>query len=40
MKKRHEKNMTKDNKRKEPKIKVPTYELLASTLSYIMLALW
>jgi hypothetical protein len=35
-----EKNLTKDNKRKEPKIKVMTHELLASTLSYIMLALW
>jgi hypothetical protein len=35
-----EKNLTKCNKRKEPKIKVLTYELLASTLSYLMLAPW
>jgi hypothetical protein len=32
------KNLTKDNKRKEPKIKVLAHELLASTLSYLMLA--
>jgi hypothetical protein len=32
--------MTKDNKRKEPKIKVLTYELLAFTLSYLMLIPW
>jgi hypothetical protein len=35
-----EKNLTKDNKRKEPKIKVLAHELLASTLSYLMLAPW
>jgi hypothetical protein len=34
------KNMTKGNKRKEPKIKVLTHELLASTLSYLILAPW
>jgi hypothetical protein len=34
------KNLTKGNKRKEPKIKVLAYELLASTLSYLMLAPW
>jgi hypothetical protein len=33
-----EKNLTKGNKRKEPKIKVLAHELLASTLSYLMLA--
>jgi hypothetical protein len=32
------KTLTKDNKKKKPKIKVPTHELLASTLSYLMLA--
>jgi hypothetical protein len=32
------KNLTKDNKRKEPKIKFLTYELLTSTLSYLILA--
>jgi hypothetical protein len=32
------KNLTKANKRKEPKIKVLAHELLASTLSYLMLA--
>jgi hypothetical protein len=32
--------LTKDNKRKEPKIKVLAHELLASTLSYLMLPLW
>jgi hypothetical protein len=30
----------KSNKRKEPKIKVLSHELLASTLSDLMLALW
>jgi hypothetical protein len=34
------KKLTKCNKRKELKIKVLTYELLASTLSYLMLAPW
>jgi hypothetical protein len=34
------KNLTKGNKRKEPKIKVLAHELLASTLSYLMLAPW
>jgi hypothetical protein len=36
--KRAGKNLRNDNKRKEPKIKVLAYELLASTLSYLMLA--
>jgi hypothetical protein len=35
-----EKNLTKGNKRKELKIKVLAHELLASTLSYLMLAPW
>jgi hypothetical protein len=35
-----EKNLTKDNKSKEPNIKVLTHELLAFTLSYLMLAPW
>jgi hypothetical protein len=35
-----EKNLTKDNKKKEPKIKVLAHELLAFTLSYLILALW
>jgi hypothetical protein len=35
-----EKNLTKGNKRTEPQIKVLTHELLASTLSYLMLAPW
>jgi hypothetical protein len=34
------KNLIKDNKRKEPKIKILTHELLASALSYLMLAPW
>jgi hypothetical protein len=34
------KNLTKENKKKEPKIKVLTHELLAFTLSYLMLAPW
>jgi hypothetical protein len=34
------KNLTKGNKRKELKIKVLTHELLASTLSYLMLVPW
>jgi hypothetical protein len=34
------KNLTKDNKRKESRINVLAYELLASTLSYLMLAPW
>jgi hypothetical protein len=34
-----EKNLTKDNKRKKTKINVLTYELLVSTLSYLMLPL-
>jgi hypothetical protein len=38
--KMQKKNLTKDNKRKEPKIKVLAHELLASTLSYLMLAPW
>jgi hypothetical protein len=32
-----EKNLTKGNKMKEPKINVLTHELLAFTLSYLML---
>jgi hypothetical protein len=32
--------LTKRNKRKEPKIKFLVYELLASTLSYRILAPW
>jgi hypothetical protein len=32
------KKLDKSNKRKEPKIKVLAHELLASTLSYLMLA--
>jgi hypothetical protein len=35
-----EKNLTKGNKRKESKINVLAHELLASTLSYLMLAPW
>jgi hypothetical protein len=35
-KKGREKNLTKGNKRKEPKIKFLAHELLASTLSYLM----
>jgi hypothetical protein len=35
-----EKNLTKGNKRKEPKIKFLAHELLASILSYLMLAPW
>jgi hypothetical protein len=34
------KNLIKDNKRKESKIKVLAHELLASTFSYLMLAPW
>jgi hypothetical protein len=34
------KTLTEDNKKKKPKIKVLAYELLASTLSYLMLAPW
>jgi hypothetical protein len=34
------KTLTEDNKKKEPKIKVLIYELLAFTLSYLMLASW
>jgi hypothetical protein len=32
--------LTKGNKRMEPKIKVLAHELLASTLSYLMLTPW
>jgi hypothetical protein len=35
-----EKGQKKGNKKKEPKIKILSHELLASTLSYLMLALW
>jgi hypothetical protein len=38
--KRVGKNLTKGNKRKEPKIKVLAHELLPFTLSYLMLAPW
>jgi hypothetical protein len=34
------KTLTEDNKKKESKIKVSTHELLASTLSYLMLIPW
>ncbi len=34
------KNLIKGNKKKEPKINVLAHELLASTLSYLMLAPW
>jgi hypothetical protein len=34
------KNLTKGSKRKEPNIKVLTHELLAFTLSYLILPLW
>jgi hypothetical protein len=40
IKKGAEKNLTKGNKRKEPKIKILAHELLAFTLSYLMLAPW
>jgi hypothetical protein len=40
MKKGQEKNLTKVNKRKEPKIKFLAHELLAFTLFYLMLAPW
>jgi hypothetical protein len=39
-KKVREKNIIKNNKRKEPNIKVLANELLVSTLSYLMLAPW
>jgi hypothetical protein len=39
-KKGQKKNLTKVNKRNEPKIKVLTHELLAFNLSYLMLAPW
>jgi hypothetical protein len=35
-----EKTLTEDNKKKEPKIKVSTHELLAFTLSYLILVPW
>jgi hypothetical protein len=31
------KTLTENNKKKEPKINLPTHELLTSTLSYLML---
>jgi hypothetical protein len=34
------KTLTEDNKKKEPKIKVPAHELLTFTLSYLMLTPW
>jgi hypothetical protein len=34
------KTLIKDNKKKEPKIKIPARELLASTLSYLILTPW
>jgi hypothetical protein len=34
------KNLTKNNKKNEPKIKILTHELLAFTLFYLMLAPW
>jgi hypothetical protein len=39
-KKGREKKLDKKAIKKEPKIKVLTHELLTSTLSYLMLALW
>jgi hypothetical protein len=39
-KKGQKKNLTKNNTRKEPKIKVLPHELLSFTLSYLMLAPW
>jgi hypothetical protein len=39
MGKKKEKTLTEDNKKKEPKIKVSAHELLAYTLSYLMLTL-
>jgi hypothetical protein len=39
-KKRPGKKLDKCNKRKKPKINILTHELLASTLSYLMLAPW
>jgi hypothetical protein len=38
--KRDKKNLTKGNKRNESKIKVLTHELLASIISYLILAPW
>jgi hypothetical protein len=35
-----EKTLTEDNKKKEPKIKLLAHELLAFTLSYLMLTPW
>jgi AAA15 family ATPase/GTPase len=32
--------LTEDNKKKEPKIKISAHELLAFTLSYLMLTPW
>jgi hypothetical protein len=40
MKRGEKKTLTEDNKKKEPKIKVPAHELLASTLSYLILTPW
>jgi hypothetical protein len=40
VKKGQGKKLDKGNKRKEPKIKILAHELLASTLSYLMLAPW
>jgi hypothetical protein len=37
-KNRNEKNLIKDNKRKEPKIKIVTHKLLAFTFFYLILA--
>jgi hypothetical protein len=39
MKNGQEKKLDKNNKRMKPKIKILSYELLVSTLSYLMLAL-
>jgi hypothetical protein len=38
--KKGKKTLAEGNKKKEPKIKVPAHELLASTLSYLMLTPW
>jgi hypothetical protein len=40
MKRGGKKTLIKDNKKKEPKIKILARELLAFTLSYLMLTPW
>jgi hypothetical protein len=34
------KTLTEDNKKKEPKIKIPAHELLVFTLSYLIITPW